>query len=130
MSDSHRQYTAASEFVSDSPLGKYHPTLVELLPLEKTLNGVTVPSFTEMVSDFASASSHNDAEMMHSVPEYLSLVALGSPRIVRTDDIDPYLSRYTVPCQEEGGPKQTLRVLKWQGLAGAHWVRNLLVECM
>ena len=61
------------------------------------------------------------------VHEWLGLVALQSPRIRTDDEIDSYLSRYSVP-ECDSAVASDLIILKWTGFIPALWVRNLFIE--
>ena len=59
--------------------------------------------------------------------EWLDLVALQSPRIRADDEIDSYLSRYSVP-ERNSAVASDLIVLVWSGFIPALWIRGLLME--
>ena len=62
------------------------------------------------------------------VYEWLSLVRLESPRILSTDQIDPYLSRYQVPGASQDPQPATLCKISWQGFLSSPWARKTLVD--
>lgn len=64
--------------------------------------------------------------------EWLSLLRLESPRVDSGDTIDPYLSRYQVPAQEEATGTSQVKLCRvtWQGLLSGVWVRNLLLDLL
>lgn len=55
--------------------------------------------------------------------EWLSLVSLASPRILQSDEIDPYLSRYEVPGAEEAGAINLVHV-RWKGFLPSKWITS------
>ena len=60
--------------------------------------------------------------------EWLGLVALQSPRVQASDNIDPYLSRYHIPAADNEFPKPcNLVTLSWKALLPASWVRDLFI---
>lgn len=59
--------------------------------------------------------------------EWLGLVALQSPRLRVDDEIDPYLSRYSVPDRDSAVVSNVV-VLQWSGFIPALWVKGLLIE--
>lgn len=59
--------------------------------------------------------------------EWLGLVALQSPRLRVDDEIDPYLSRYSVPDRDSAVVSNAV-VLQWSGFIPALWVKGLLIE--
>jgi ribonuclease P/MRP protein subunit RPP40 len=64
------------------------------------------------------------------ISEWLSLVSLGSPRVLADDEIDSYLSRYEGPRPQDGAEIADLVVAKWTGFIAADWITQLLVSCM
>jgi ribonucleases P/MRP protein subunit RPP40 len=64
------------------------------------------------------------------ISEWLSLVSLGSPRVLADDEIDSYLSRYEVPRSQDKTEIVDLVVVKWTGFMPAGWITQLLVCCM
>lgn len=60
--------------------------------------------------------------------EWISLVRLRSPRVLFNDDIDPYLSRYTVPSYPVG--EMSVGQISWNGLLSSSWVSNLTSALM
>lgn len=66
-------------------------------------------------------------EWATEIHEWLSLLALESPRILSKDRIDSFLSRYAV---HDGDPTVELDIVKieWRGLIPANRIRNLFVE--
>jgi len=66
----------------------------------------------------------------NEMSEWLSLVSLGSPRILQGDSIDPYLSRFEVPQAAGEEEEVDLAVVDWQGFIPAKWITRLLLACM
>lgn len=62
--------------------------------------------------------------------EWLSLVRLQSPRVMAGDNIDPYLSRYQVPDDDDKAVDAKFSMIRWQGFLTADWVRQLLVDIL
>jgi ribonucleases P/MRP protein subunit RPP40 len=59
--------------------------------------------------------------------ELLSLVRLGSPRVESGDQIDAYLSRYSIPDIDTKMKGQcNLAKITWQGFFPATWVQTLI----
>lgn len=71
----------------------------------------------------------NFAEEQLEIIEWLSLVALNSPRVYSGDMIDPYLSRYEIPQLEKASVAQLVK-LSWHGFISPEWVRNLYLQVM
>ncbi|KAJ3495778.1 hypothetical protein NLG97_g3150 [Lecanicillium saksenae] len=65
-----------------------------------------------------------EADAAADLYEWLSLVRLGSPRVVYNDSIDPYLSRYSVPDSPPG--ETSVGRTSWDGLLNSSWASNLV----
>lgn len=62
--------------------------------------------------------------------EWLSLLRLESPRILSSDNIDPYLSRYRVPGDVQDQQSASLCKISWQGFLSSAWARQTLVDAI
>lgn len=113
-----------------SAIGKHHTTIMEGNHKDINFQHVLTPPFSQVFSDFnaATVSDTVNAEAAYEITEWLGLVVLQSPRVLRGDNIDSYLSRYVVP---EGSIQvSSVRIINWQGLIGARWVTEMLNRCM
>ena len=113
-----------------SAIGKHHPTIMEGNPTDSSFQHVLTPPFSQIFSDFntATVSDTVNAEAAYEITEWLGLVLLQSPRVLRGDNIDSYLSRYVLP---EGSIQvSSVRIINWQGLISARWVTEMLNICM
>ncbi|PYH42119.1 ribonuclease P protein subunit p40 [Aspergillus saccharolyticus JOP 1030-1] len=63
------------------------------------------------------------------ISDWLAMVSLSSPRVTATDDIDPYLSRYSVPDADEAQATDLVS-LRWRGLIPAKWIVGLVVHLL
>lgn len=111
-----------------SPLAKHHPVTraCESLPIRTA--PVTIPeSLNSKTSE--PWSETNLRTHVLELSEWLSLVALQSPRVHTDDEIDPYLSRYSRPEGDLTEIKK-LVILKWSGFIPAEWLRQLFIVCM
>ena len=108
----------------DFPIAKHHPVTKDCLPQLKTIEEVRVPILSP-----APASDCDDdfKDWALETYEWLSLVALKSPRIVSNDAIDPFLSRYQVPDGESGNISNMV-ALTWTGLIPAPWIMQLFIS--
>ncbi|CRG84876.1 hypothetical protein PISL3812_02056 [Talaromyces islandicus] len=93
------------------------------------------PMYTPPLSadEVASLASQTDVEdYCNDLSEWLALVSLESPRISVGDDIDPYLSRYSLPQSEPERPQpsSTLVTLRWHGAMTANWVTQLFLSLL
>lgn len=113
-----------------APLQKHHPTHVNAGPQSALQREVLVPDMKVPFTYGIGQPGQNDIQSWtYETLEWLGLVGIGSQRVLETDNIDPYLSRYTLP---EGslGFGRTLRTLTWNGLLTARWITALFVELM
>ncbi|KAI9782069.1 MAG: hypothetical protein M1816_002010 [Peltula sp. TS41687] len=119
---------------SPNPIDCHHPT--HKLPQPELLRTplVRVPRFDFEMSS-SDAPTLSKAVEMSTVEkdfqeraieyyEYLNLVCMESPRIVTTDAIDPFLSRYNVPVTEKSVDARLVR-LRWKGFLPARWIAEL-----
>lgn len=59
--------------------------------------------------------------------EWISLLVMGSPRVLKNDTIDPFLCRYAVSDSIQ--PRNPGIVsIQWSGFIPAHWVRSLFAD--
>ena len=107
----------------DVPITKHYPVTKECSPQQKTTERVRVPNLSApRTSDY----KDDFEEWALETYEWLSLVAMESPRILSEDTIDPFLSRYQVP-QSDSGKAFTMVTLTWTGFIPAFWIKNLMV---
>lgn len=69
-------------------------------------------------------------EFATDVYEWLSLVRLESPRISTGDEVDPFLSRYSVPGDPDDRQHTTLCKISWQGFISPVWARRVLMDML
>jgi ribonucleases P/MRP protein subunit RPP40 len=62
--------------------------------------------------------------------EWLSLIRLESPRVMAGDEIDSYLSRYSLPRDHGDVNTAALCTVRWQGFISPSWVRQVLVDVL
>ena len=96
------------------------------MPLRYDIGSIKVPPLAGLVSNEMS-----EAELQEScgtLAEWIAMVQLRSPRVSADDDVDPYLSRYSVP----GDKSQSTQLvsLKWHGLVSAKWTMQLFVNML
>ena len=113
-----------------SPLDQHHPNIVKGDPTYGVVEHVLTPPLAEAFSDFVdpTVSDTFDAAATYEIIEWLGLVVLQSPQVLRGNSIDPYLSRYAAP--EGSTEAQSLKIIRWQGLIGARWLTRMLNTCM
>ncbi|GIJ81850.1 hypothetical protein Asppvi_000353 [Aspergillus pseudoviridinutans] len=112
----------------DTTLKGNHPQIIDCAVSRTHYPNIIVPSFCE--TTFTEASSeHILKEDSENLSEWLAMVALGSPRVSKDDNIDPYLSRYSVP---DDGPLRSTNLvsLKWHGFVPASWILDLFITVL
>ncbi|AEO55070.1 hypothetical protein MYCTH_2298476 [Thermothelomyces thermophilus ATCC 42464] len=107
------------------PLSQHSPIGYTCNPNISEAIDVMMPNLTPDVSFLSSGGREDFEDFSTSVYEWLSLVRLQSPRVEIGDQIDPYLSRYKVP---EGGEKNTVCKISWQGFLAPSWSRQTLID--
>lgn len=107
----------------ERPIAKHYPVTHICSPHLATSQAALVPDLARSQR----TSSHDEFEhwSLESY-EWLSLVAAGSPRVLREDTVDPFLSRYQV---SDANDEKSLNLvtLTWVGLIPARWIRALFM---
>ena len=114
---------ANSQQKVERPIAKHYPVTHICSPCLAISQTVLVPNLAR------SRGTSSDDEFEHwslELYEWLGLVAAGSPRVLREDNVDPFLSRYQVP---DATAEQSLNMvtLTWVGLIPASWIRALFM---
>ena len=95
----------------------------ECLPQKSIIRGVRIPTINPpQLSD----SDEGFEDWALEIYEWLSLIAMESPRICFEDTIDTFLSRYQVPNGDSGKASDTI-TMRWTGLIPSYWVRKLFI---
>ena len=115
--------TDCSKAANDEPIAKHHPTTKESTPQQKTTERVRIPNLRPHKSSDSDDGFEYWALETH---EWLSLVAIESPRVCSEDTIDPFLSRYQVP-DGDSEKNSNIVTLRWTGLIPTCWVRQLFI---
>ncbi|OAL69634.1 hypothetical protein A7D00_6348 [Trichophyton violaceum] len=112
----------------DAPIKKYHPQIITLSPAEIMMEKVLVPPFG---SESLLPTEDRDAlcGTCDELQEWLGLASLGSDRILASDSIDPYLSRYQVPQKDKCKTTDLVKIT-WRGLIPSSWVMMLLLSVL
>lgn len=152
--------SSSTPTAAPGPVAKHNPTTIEVMPSIHQSAAVLTPPLAmpsalpqewdrELLQEFAADTY-----------EWLSLVRLQSPRVLATDDVDPYISSYCVPAGDsvagaialgdassvaQNSPIQPSKtqtppatdvdtgrvcVVSWQGLLSSAFVRELLVSAL
>ncbi|EAL89573.1 hypothetical protein AFUA_4G12200 [Aspergillus fumigatus Af293] len=119
-------FTGISE--GDPTLKGNHPQIIDCVVSRTHYRDIITPSFSETTLTEASSESILK-EDSQNLSEWLAMVALGSPRVSKDDEIDPYLSRYRVP---DDGPVRTVDLvsLTWHGFLPASWILDLFITML
>ncbi|RAH72050.1 ribonuclease P protein subunit p40 [Aspergillus aculeatinus CBS 121060] len=125
--------------IADAPddlsLKGNHPQILPCSPAITEHPQILVPPLDTLKlqdSSTAAAAATHQAELQNQcteVSEWLAMVSLGSPRVAAADDVDPYLSRYSVPDADEAQPTDLVS-LRWRGLIPSKWIVGLLVHLL
>ncbi|PIG85550.1 hypothetical protein AARAC_007744 [Aspergillus arachidicola] len=125
-------YDLASEssgVSSDDPsLKGNHPHIVDCEPVRTDYRDILVPPFKELdITETAPEQELKDN--CDEISEWLGMVALGSPRVLASDDVDPYLCRYSVPDADEAKPSDIVS-LRWHGFIPPKWIMELFLTLL
>ena len=109
------------------PIAKHFPEGRQVSPIIRRSEAVLTPQLDPKQSLESETIIEEWAVGVH---EWLGLVSLQSPRILKGDNVDPFLSRYHVPRLDDASQHEATNqiILAWKGLIPQTWVRSLLVE--
>ncbi|KAI9696582.1 MAG: hypothetical protein M1836_005601 [Candelina mexicana] len=110
-------------------LSKFYPIQKLGSPCITQTVPIAVPSILFGDSEATSQEHHFNQDHAVELQEWLSLVALDSPRIRTDDSIDPYLSRYQIPIEPKA-QNSRLVCVRWHGFITANWTMGLWVQCL
>ncbi|KAK7995238.1 hypothetical protein PG990_014011 [Apiospora arundinis] len=117
-----------SQTPDPDPLADFAPVKYTSSPFITEDCHTLIPVITPPQSSLGKGGKLDLEEFATDMYEWLSLVRLDSPRITAGDNIDSYLSRYSVPTAQ-GEPKPvTLCKVSWQGFIDPNWTRQVLVD--
>ncbi|KAJ5570165.1 uncharacterized protein N7459_009595 [Penicillium hispanicum] len=118
--------STSSQSDGTKPIQKLHPQVVECAPLRNSFGPVVVPPLVGLGSNETPETELQ--ENCGTLAEWISMVQLRSPRVFVGDDVDPYLSRYSVPGDETSS--SALISLKWHGLVPPEWTMQLFLNLL
>ncbi|KAJ5929448.1 hypothetical protein N7454_006398 [Penicillium verhagenii] len=104
------------------PVQKHSPKWLDCAPCRNSLGKIMVPQLSGLVSKDMPEVEIQEA--CGSLSEWIALVQMRSPRVSSDDDIDPFLSRYSVPDSGETSVTELISI-KWQGLISPKWTVQL-----
>jgi ribonuclease P/MRP protein subunit RPP40 len=107
------------------PIEQFKPEVKTVRPTYREIDGCPLP--------------HVDAEEAIADPiyeeqllEWIGLVLLGSPRIMKDDLVDPYLCRYEFPesadVRVKGDATSKLHHVQWRGLMPTRFITMMLLQ--
>lgn len=110
------------------PLLKHFPTKYTSAPSVEEDLKIETP-----ILKIPESANSNDAQLeledfATGIYEWLSLLKLSSPRVESGDEIDPFLSRYSVPCSSGEAEAVKLCKISWRGFIAPGWARQTLVD--
>jgi ribonuclease P/MRP protein subunit RPP40 len=109
------------------PIMKLQPQVLESSPLRTKLEAIHTPSLQEMVSSDMSETDLQDR--CGALSEWISMVQLGSACVSAGNEIDAYLSRYSVPDFTDKVTTDLIS-LKWHGLISSTWTMQLFLSLL
>ena len=114
----------------NEPLRKHQPQMI-VCEMDRTLHRQVLvhPSLHTPAPITETAPSEQAQEHWGALAEWLAMVALESPRVDANDNIDPYLSRYSVPDVDNSSPSDLIS-LKWHGFINPQWITNLFIALL
>ena len=107
----------------ETPITKHHPVTKSCSPQKRTIEKVRVPKPGPPLTP---DSDEEFEDWALETYEWLSLVALESPRILSEDTIDPFLSRYQIP-QNDSGKALNMVTVTWNGFIPALWIMQFFI---
>ncbi|GAP91759.2 putative ribonuclease P 40kDa subunit [Rosellinia necatrix] len=110
------------------PIVQHHPTKYTSSPTLIQNMAVQIPPLGIPSAVLADQTRRELDEYATEVYEWLSLIRLESPRVRPDDDMDPYLSTYTVPGDPSARSKGRLCKISWQGFIPPSWAASALAE--
>lgn len=117
---------------SQRPITAHHPTTQSLSPTIQTLRTVQFsPILTTPISTMPGTKPPEEIqESIHDLFEFIDMLALTSPRVQTTDNVDSFISRYQVPESVSEASGASVKVVTWTGLLSTQWILELLCTIM
>ncbi|KAL4896683.1 ribonuclease P 40kDa subunit-domain-containing protein [Aspergillus ambiguus] len=113
----------------DTSLKGNHPHIIDTKMLFTRHADILAPSLSQI--NVTDRSPEEDLrESCEELSEWLGMVALGSPRVKKDDDTDPFLCRYSVPGPEGSPQCLNLVSLKWHGFIPPKWILQLFITLL
>ncbi|KAI1326482.1 ribonuclease P 40kDa subunit [Xylariaceae sp. FL0255] len=110
------------------PLLKHFPTKYTSNPAVVYDMTISTPPLKAPQAILTEKSHDELEEYATDIYEWLSMVRLESPRVKVGDDVDPYLSTYSVPGEKTEMCETKLCKVSWQGFMPPSWATQTLAE--
>lgn len=111
------------EDIAGGPLDAQQPTIRKVEPQAVQLGNISVPMFPEEMLE----EDYADAE---ELLEWITLALHGSPRVLTEDDVDSFLSRYSVPTAYGEPVAENLVRLRWEGLVPSQFAQKIFLAVL
>nr|OQO17727.1 hypothetical protein B0A51_12881 [Rachicladosporium sp. CCFEE 5018]OQO27606.1 hypothetical protein B0A51_03595 [Rachicladosporium sp. CCFEE 5018] len=107
------------------PIATHSPVVREVKPTIMPLIGVRAPAFPDTINE-------GDDEQAAELLEWLALTVMGSPRVLVTDRVDPYLCRYSSPVLTVEGSQtiEDLTHFHWHGFIPSQISTKILLAAL
>ena len=113
-------YNLNSKNDGSGPIAQHQPKIKTVEPHIEPLNDIYVPEPGQDIRE-------DDHHLANDLLEWLSLAAMGSPRIHRLDKIDTHLSGYQIPdAADMACSTQDIIRYRWHGLLPAMFIKNIV----
>ncbi|KAM0723132.1 hypothetical protein Q7P37_001332 [Cladosporium fusiforme] len=104
-------------------LGPHAPAIKVLPPRTDFLTNVLCLSFPETTGE-------DEREEAAELLEWLGMTMARSPRVMKGDDVDPFLCRYRPAGQDEGAMPKDLVIYQWRGFVPAAFAVKVLLAAL
>lgn len=115
-------YDLRSPAENKGALAAHAPLIKTLTPQTETLENVLCPSPQNLKDD--------QREQAAEYLEWLTLTMARSPRVLKGDEIDPFLCRYRPAGESEGAECRNLVLYQWRGFVPAPFVMRVLLAAL
>ncbi|MCJ1311457.1 hypothetical protein MMC25_005128 [Agyrium rufum] len=115
------------DFSATGPFARYAPMPRRSSPEITMSPSIQTPSLDQALTNLDTSASTFQEDAVELL-EWLGLVTMESPRVSSSDDIDPFLCRYSVP-NSNLSKATTIVKIAWKGFLPAPWIRCIFVEC-
>ncbi|KAJ5659528.1 hypothetical protein N7507_005979 [Penicillium longicatenatum] len=109
------------------PIQSHSPQWLKCAPLRNRMDRIVVPPLSGLVAKDMPEIEQQEA--CGALSEWIALVQMRSPRVAVDDDVDPYLSRYSVPDSDKSSVSDLIS-LKWHGLISPNWAIQLFASLL